>query len=286
VSAIKSIASLVTTRQDRKTALCSLIELNADGELNLDTAAPRAFQYYPETISDSKGVDYKSKDITGGSHPIYQWINSGARRISFEATFSSEEAPPFDGGFVSNLAQSVQNIGATVSGIVKNPVAAAIGAIKGKDSSARWSVDVAAAIAWLRSMTYPVYARNNRVSLPPPKLLLVLPNSGITSGVGGGQATPDGTVPVIMTDCSVTYEAFFRTGHPRVATVALEFLEIIQVGKSWGFVSRDRIFGQNARHSYNTYVLEDRNYPAQSANFRSTPNSGLSRAVGRIKQIV
>lgn len=288
MSAIKSLASLVTTKQDRKTALASLIEFNSDGDLIVERG--RAFQYYPETITDSRDIDYKSKDVAGGSHPIMQWVNSGARKISFEATFSNEEAPPFTGdGGLSGFAQQIQNVGATISGIAKNPVSAAIGAIKGKDSSARWSVDVASAIAWLRSMTYPEYADNQRsgVVSAPPKLLLVLPNSGITSGVGGQSASvQSGTVPVIMTQCDVTYEAFFRSGHPRIVTVSLAFIETLQIGKSWSFVGRGRVFGDKAQHSYNTYTLQDRSFSAQDSGYRSSGNTTLSKIGNGLKKFV
>lgn len=49
-----------------------------------------SFQYFPETLSDTKAVNYSRKNIPGGSHPLYQWISGGERIISFTAHFSCD----------------------------------------------------------------------------------------------------------------------------------------------------------------------------------------------------
>jgi hypothetical protein len=50
----------------------------------------RRLQYFPETLTDSKAVNYQVKDIPGGSLPLYQWVSSGAREISFTAVWTTD----------------------------------------------------------------------------------------------------------------------------------------------------------------------------------------------------
>ena len=52
-----------------------------------------AFQYWPETITDSRAVEWNPRAIPGGSHPIYQWTHSGERRLAFTAVFTTDFEP-------------------------------------------------------------------------------------------------------------------------------------------------------------------------------------------------
>lgn len=78
---VSSISQIVSDSKSRAKAY--LVELFDDG--TVDTTTTRSFQYYPETISDSRGVSYSSRDVLGGSHPIYQWTHGSERTISFSA---------------------------------------------------------------------------------------------------------------------------------------------------------------------------------------------------------
>lgn len=222
---ISSISSI--TGKAEKVAKCYLAELEAN-----DATVPgsiQAFQHFPETISDNRGVNYRDKTGIGSSHPIYQWVGGSPREISFEAVFAADEEP-------IDPSTGLEAIGRTIASINRNPIAAGAKLISdavvgNKDVN---KMDVASGIAWLRSKTYPIYQKNNSV-LPPPRLLLWLENSRITSFVNGYELD---VVPVIMTRCDVTYEAFFRSGAPRVAMVSLGFNEIIQVGQNWKYISK------------------------------------------------
>jgi hypothetical protein len=81
-------------------------------------------------------------------------------------------------------------------------------------------------------------AVGGEITRAPPKLRLVLPRSGI--GLAGGSTTTPDSVRCIMTQCDVTYEQFFPNGLPRVATVALGFAEVAQVGGTIQFPGRSK----------------------------------------------
>ena len=186
------------------------------------------FQYYPETISDTKQVNYQRRDMPGGSLPIYQWINSGERAISFTAVFATDvniaEAPGADNGKVlSPTAENTQKRLEYVGQKERN-------------------VDIRGAILRLRNMVLPVYTGGDSIKTQAPrKLLLYLENTGIglMGGLGGdtladGKAEttkrPSNTVLCIMTQCDITWESFFPNGLPRIVTVQLTFAEIAQRG--------------------------------------------------------
>jgi hypothetical protein len=167
------------------------------------------FQYYPESINDTKAVNYAQKAVPGGSLPLYQWINGGERQITFTAMFSSDidlslESKAAWGG---TLAEETKKLGV-------------------EDRN----VDIRAALTWLRSLMMPTYDSFGR-TFPPPKMLLSLPNTGIGLLGGGlpGQS-PDGShhVLCIMTQCDIELKKLFPSGMPRLASVQLGFSQVAQ----------------------------------------------------------
>ena len=83
---VSSLAQSLNAQIDARTSDCALIELGAD---DTPTGDSQVFQYYPETISDTKAINYQQKEIFGASLPLYQFIAGGERLISFQAAGSS-----------------------------------------------------------------------------------------------------------------------------------------------------------------------------------------------------
>jgi hypothetical protein len=260
---VSSLQSALGTAEDRRIASCALVDIAFDdGSVDLDTL--RSFQYYPETISDSYSTEWAQKNIIGGSHPIYQWMHGNARMISFEAVFTADidpYPPPSGSSLLGAASNAINDAGAIASALSSNPLGTAIAAVKTAIGGNSSSLDPAGAAAWLRSKLYPTYSSG--VANPPYPMYLIMPNSGITSGVGLGTTTssvptsplspstfspvpgwskpPDG-VPVFMMSCNITYESFFRSGSPRVVTCALEFAETIQLAtQNWNYVDQSSI---------------------------------------------
>jgi hypothetical protein len=229
MSLISTVQQVISPKEDKNIAKAALVDLNDNGSLNNSTY--RTFQYFPETISDTRSSEWQAKNVIGGSHPIYQWIYGSGREISFEATFTRDYMSVKSDGSLNSTLNLIDSA-------IKNPIGTAISLVKNGGSTNNegdYTVKMEGAIAWLRSKTYPSYP--NRIAKAPPKMLLVLPGTGIFSGAKVDQAKTIDSIPVIMTSCNVTYEAFFRTGEPRVVTVAVSFAEIIQTSSpGWGFV--------------------------------------------------
>lgn len=221
---IKTVSSVIGKNPNEKRAGAYLSEID-----ERSSAAERGaikFQYFPETVNDSRSVDLQAKYGIGSSHPIYQWVHGSAREIAFETNFTAEDNEP-----------EINNTLAVASGFIKNPISSAVSLVAARGVNSQESVDIESAIAWLRSKTYPIYT--NRSVGAPPKLVLWLEGSGITSFVNSSLQLD--VVPVIMTTCDVTYESFFRNGKPRSVSVSLRFVEIIQVGQNWKYVGREKL---------------------------------------------
>lgn len=172
----------------------------------------QAFQYFPETINDTKAADWVRKNVPGGSHPILSFINGGERMITFTCIFTQEENP-----------EELSLIGSLLTGKFE--------LFKGsgrKDTEK----NIAAAVSYLRAFTYPEYKQN--VSKAPPFAIVYLPNSGIVSQQGF-----EDSIVGAMIQCDVTYEKFHRNGSPRFISMQLSFVEVVQTSANWKFVGRD-----------------------------------------------
>lgn len=180
------------------------------------TSPFQAFQYFPETISDTKSPEWVRKHVPGGSHPIVTFLNGGERILSFSAVFTQDKNP-----------EPLGLLQAALTGSFDLSLETIFGETPRKDTC-----DIASAIAYLRKFTYPDYAQG--VATPPPFAIVYLPNSGI---IGQAQLALD-SICGAMIQCDVVYEKFHRDGSARIAVVNLSFVEVVQVGENWRFVGR------------------------------------------------
>lgn len=228
---LSSLSSSFLTKVSQRKSDAYLIELDVEGSPRLENGevVQLAFQYWPETLTDTKATNYQQKEIPGASLPLYQWINGGERLINFTAVFTTDvdlisaEPPPgmFSRGNQNNIVERLKQAGVT-----------------------RRNADLRAAFAWLRQYVYPEYKHGESgqvvggkpLTLAPARLRLVMPNSGI--GLAGMSTNTPDSVRVIMTQCDITVEGWFPNGLPRVATVDLAFGEIAQIGGTIAFPSR------------------------------------------------
>lgn len=211
---------------------------NNDQQFTTGDDLTRVFQYFPESISDTRGINYTTKIIPGLSHPLYQWTSGGVREISFTAIFTrdrSMSAEEFNQaatgaaktGETTFIPQNVSSFAA------QNSRATSAGAIS--ESEDARNVDIPSAVAWLRSFMEPEYSVDGTGlrsatpprPFPPRKLILGLPGVRLNWGV---PVLPASEMFCIMQTCDVTYQGFFGDGTPRFASVELSFAEIIQVG--------------------------------------------------------
>lgn len=181
-----------------------------------------AFQYFPERITDSKAANYASKDIPGGSHPIYTFVSGGERSLTFDAVFCNDDSGEGNPSGILGAAAALFGLGGGSGSSIKN-------------NSRKDVVDINAAVNWLRAYTYPFYDGQG-IAYPPPLAVLHLPGTGIVSADG----IKDSFVGIITT-VSITYEAFHRSGRPRIVVASVEFREVVNVGPRWKFTNGQKI---------------------------------------------
>lgn len=205
--ALASLASSLFASESKTRSEVMLTGLNPVTDEPEETFV---LQFFPEAISDSKAVNFQRKEVPGGTLPLYQWVNSGERNLSFTAIFAAD---------MDMLATGVMKAGEVYSRI--------------KDAGlTRETVDIRTAVAYLRSYLFPKYLDTGiGATQPPRKLRLTIPRSGIglAGGAGSGTVMPD-SVFCVMTQCDVNWEAFFPTGMPRYVSVSLAFGQIAQYG--------------------------------------------------------
>lgn len=201
-------SSLKNKLNERNTSVL-LFKTGPDGTIDPDSGF--RFQYFPETLSDTKAINYSPREVLGGNLPIYQWINGGERLISFTAMFTSDLEPG------KGSTESTDQVGH-------------LNDLDSKGLSRR-NVDIKGAIAYLRSCMMPTYYPDKVQA--PPVLLLKIFGSGI--GLGSGFA-PDAdpqqdSILCQMSQCDVEYRQFFsKSGLPRIASVSLTFQQVGQYG--------------------------------------------------------
>lgn len=208
-----------------------LVELDPkSGQIRDDVDTARRFQYFPESITDSKAINYATKDVPGASLPLYQWVNSGARTISFTAVFTT------DVDFVGQSSDAAKSIGNTQERLKSS-------GLEGDN------VYIPGAIAWLRRYMLPTYSPTEQTGVgtpevkAPPVLLLVFPKNARINRSGGTMVMANAdAMPCLMQTCDVTYEQFFPSGLPRIVTVSLSFAEVAQLGRTVIFPQAPEVF--------------------------------------------
>jgi len=270
---LSSLASGLKSVTNVRTSDVYLTELGADGRPIAPNGAvatregivqpTHRFQYFPESISDTKAINYQTKEVPGGSLPLYQYVNSGERMISFTAQFTTD-------------VDHFQNAGGAAAGAVKDAVAA-LGVAAAEGSTLLTELDavdamyerlkgnavldrnvfIPAALLWLRRFMFPRYGDGvegttdigTPFTFPPRKILLTIPGSQIHRNGGGGTFADAGIV-VLMTQCDITYEAFFPSGNPRIVSVSLAFAQTPQLGGSVSFPRHDAGMDQMVNRFY------------------------------------
>ena len=175
------------------------------------------FQYWPETLSFTGGIEWAEKPVFGGTHPLYQWVRTNGRQISFEAIFTTDSAleASVGGGLLSVSPE--KNI--------RNP------SLK----------DVLRCLQYAR---LPRYEGDLTVS-PPPMILLVFPGAPVGfARISKPSKAAENSIPCVMTQCDIEHQAFFPHGELRMFRASFTFNEIVQ-WETTQFVSRDTISFEN-----------------------------------------
>ena len=207
--------------------------MGIDAETGATVLPERAFQWFPESFSDSIEIGWEPKQVPGASHAIMQWSGNGGRTFSFETLLYRNMAP-------LDLQRKQQTILAVEA--LPDP---------SDPSNAPYNINIESMVSWLRAFCYPRYVTgqgfgSTKITRPvsPPIAILNLPGMALNE---------DGSdiLYCVMTGCDVTYEKLFPNGQPRVVKVSLTLKQVVQNPKnanSIQFVGFDTL--KNARKGF------------------------------------
>jgi hypothetical protein len=195
-------------------------------ETGKEALPEHAFQWMPETFSDTISVGWEEKTLPGMSSAIMQWGSNGGRSFSFEAVFYRQMLPEDQqrrvlasgplGALVGAVAGAVGSTG--TAGQLVDPTS---------EENAPYNTNIEYMVSWLRAFCYPEYSLQRNGSgivtrpIAPPIALLNIPNMALNE---------DGSDVVfcVMTECGVTYEKLFPNGQPRVVKVSIGLKQVVQ----------------------------------------------------------
>ena len=171
----------------------------------------RAFQYWPETISDTIEIGWSFKDIPGASHALAQWGANGGRTISFDVNLHRFMKP-------RKSLSIIEKVKTMATVLLTEPNSTI------PKNEKPYNVDIAAEVRFLRGFCYPYFELKDglTISRPPPVAILSIPGVPLDDKDGSS------TCYAVMTGCDVTYTLLFPDGTPRRATVSLTFRQIVQ----------------------------------------------------------
>lgn len=207
---LMSLNRMQTFKQGENKASVFLYKLSPKDDK--PTGQTLSLQYWPETFKDDKTPDYQTKKLPGANLPLYSWVGGGERIISFSTTMSTD---------LDLTKWASRGAGADVDATV-------ISQLKSRGLERR-NIDIRAAMLWLRSFQMPTYTKD--AYMPPPKVILVMPGTGIglMAGMVSGGVQRD-HIYAVMTKCDFEIKASFPNGNPRLVQVDLAFAQIAQIG--------------------------------------------------------
>lgn len=207
--------------------------MGIDSESGEMALPERAFQWWPETFSDSIEIGWEPKQVPGASHAIMQWNSNGGRTFSFDVLLYRNMEPL---AVQSELSEKqLFAIGTLDGALLPDP---------SNDDNAKFNINIEYMVSWLRSFCYPRYVSGTgsdgstvvtRV-VAPPIAILNMPNMALNE---------DGsdTVFGVVTACDVTYEKLFPNGQPRAVKVSLTLKQVVQNPQPNNFLGAIRYKG-------------------------------------------
>lgn len=173
--------------------------MGIDSETGEEVLPENAFQWLPDTLSDTIETGWESKQVPGMSSALMQWSSNGGRTISFELVMFRTMLPVAD-----------------------QPGALVFRANPDSEENAPYNANIEYMLSWLRSFCYPSFAPGGdfRRVKSPPIAILNIPNLALNE---------DGSdiIFAVMTECGITYDRLFNSGKARAVRVNISLKQVV-----------------------------------------------------------
>lgn len=184
---------------DGKLKSVALLRVNSSGQIEgSETQLKRSiFLINPSTYEESKSANWAAQQVPGQSDPIYQWVSSGPRQISFEALVTRDsihyEAGAGGGSLVDSLVDTAANvvggIASQLAGVTLPPVGSLF---PGPDPGAGTQLSIVDKLNYYRSLLYPIYTEGYAGLGASPPLLVLAAGRSIRGKISGSISAPSG----------------------------------------------------------------------------------------------
>lgn len=227
--------------------------MGIDSESGEMALPEHAFQWWPESFSDSIEIGWEPKQVPGSSHAIMQWNSNGGRSFSFDVLLYRNMEP-------TSVQEELTALPTIGGALIPNP---------NNEDNTRFNINIEYMVSWLRAFCYPRYIRGTgsdgrsvvtRV-VAPPIAILNLPNMALNE---------DGsdTVFGVVTSCDVTYEKLFPNGQPKAVKVSLTLKQVVQNPQPNNYLGAIRYKGIKTLKDAQAAFARDENKYGKSKNQR------------------
>jgi len=184
-----------------KTAEVVIMPLDDNGKEDNDLGGKKILQYWPSSLTTARSANWQSRQIPGAPLPLYQWVSGSDRTFNFTAMFSRD----MDGEIGTDVAED------------------------------KYNVDVDAAIAWLNLLSWNDYkdlGDAGKIAVAPPVLWLYFTGTKLgynRQAISSLRHEGDG-IYCILLEVGEERSNWFQGGTVRLASVSLNFAEVMQIG--------------------------------------------------------
>jgi hypothetical protein len=210
-----------------------------DGKGKVQDAIEGKFLINPSTISESRAVNWAAKEVPGQSLPVYQWISSGARVITFDALITKDFgdsddifAPKNQDSEEVKIHKKFENVVASIASSFAGAIVNSVKNAPRQDLKQVHTAGIQRNLDYYRSLQYPTYSTSRKLRASPPLLAFYMGNS--VSNGDREPALPDSTANKginfdsevwILTNLKINITKWFPDLTPMEATASFQLTQ-------------------------------------------------------------
>lgn len=213
----------------------TIFPISSTGEINSNSSI--ILPINPESYQDNKtNTGWIANIIPGQSLPVYQWVASGPRIISFEALVTKDTSylNSSSGSLGQQALKKLTNAATNALGSIASnffgasiPIGSLLGSLSDTPTGLKSLISIEDILTSLRSLYYPTYSNDGTISSSPPLIYL-----GIGIGGDTNLTAPDSigkyTEVYILTSLSINItkqlnDSDAGTLRPMEALVTMQF---------------------------------------------------------------
>lgn len=185
----------VTHLQQNTVSVSGLFTVNSDGSIEFNDLGK--FLLNPDSIEESQAANWNTQSTPGQSGPVLQWMNNGARVVSFKALVTADTSDLVIDGLQEPTPKPKSNsglLGKVFSGTIASAFAkvadpAPQRVLTGVAPDLGSPLDISARLNYYRSLLYPLYDNKNNPKrlVQSPPLLVFYSGSSVSKHPYGRQ---------------------------------------------------------------------------------------------------